>query len=165
MTLLCTCSRRAQTAPISRRTASGSTAISNSRLSSNKAWQWRRHGLAMASSSTGADWRKSRHRSERLAQAARINSNPLLAEASVDLEALARNALALVGRQEQRQTCDVVGRHRIGNSLTRANFSDLLLVREPEPALALGEHHAGRDGVDANAVGSDQPSQGVGEDG
>src|SRR5258708_29536372 len=81
---------------------------------------------------------------------------PGLAEASVDLEALARNALALVGRQKQRQTCDVVGRHRIGNSLTRANFSDLLLVREPQLTLALGDHHAGRDGVDANAVGPDR---------
>src|SRR5256885_5299864 len=41
----------------------------------------------------------------------------LLAEAPVDLKALARNALALVGRQKQRQTCDVAGRHRIGNGL------------------------------------------------
>jgi hypothetical protein len=75
-----------------------------------------------------------------------FGTHTLLAEASVDLKALARNALALFGRQEQRQTCDVVGRHRIGNSLTHANFSDLLLVREPQPTLALGDHHAGRDG-------------------
>src|SRR6202142_393606 len=91
------------------------------------------------------------------------SSSPLLTEASVDLEALARYALALVGRQKQRQTCDVVGRHRIGNSLARAKFNDLLLVREPQPTLTLGDHHAGRDGVDANAVGSDQLRQGVGE--
>src|SRR5215468_6633220 len=84
-------------------------------------------------------------------------------EASVDLKALARNALALVGRQEQRQACDVIGRHRVGNGLTRAKFSDLLLVRIPQPTLAIRDHHAGRDGVDAYAVGSDQPSQRVGE--
>ena len=45
-----------------------------------------------------------------------------LAVASVDLEALARNALAFVGSQKKRQTRDVVGRHRIGNSLTRAKI-------------------------------------------
>src|SRR5256885_14899393 len=86
-----------------------------------------------------------------------------LAKAPVDLKALARNALALVGRQKQRQTCDVAGRHRIGNGLTRAKFSDLLLVRKPQPTLALGDHHAGRNRVDPNAVCSNQPGQRVGE--
>src|SRR5438445_11566338 len=86
-----------------------------------------------------------------------------LAKASVDLKALARNALALVGRQKQRQTRDVAGRHRIGNSLTRAKFGDLPLVREPQPTLAIRDHHAGRDGVDTYAVGSDQPGQRIGE--
>src|SRR5213080_219891 len=87
----------------------------------------------------------------------------LLAKAPVDLKALARNALALVGRQKQRQTCDVAWRHRIGNGLTRAKFSDLLLVRKPQPTLALGDHHAGRNRVDPNAVCSNQPGQRVGE--
>src|SRR3979490_2686569 len=77
MTLLCTCSRPAQTAPISRRTDSGSTAISSIRLPPNKAWREPRHRTAMVSPSNGAGWRKSRHRSERLAQAARINRGVL----------------------------------------------------------------------------------------
>ena len=55
------CSRRAQTAPISRRTDSGSIATSSSRWCSNKVWHWRRRDLAMASPLTGAGWRKSHH--------------------------------------------------------------------------------------------------------
>ena len=51
---------------------------------------------------------------------------------------------------------DVFGRHRIGDGLARAQFGDRLLVRIPQPALAFGDHHAGRDGVDADAVGADQ---------
>src|SRR5215203_4823267 len=87
----------------------------------------------------------------------------LLAEASVDLKALARNALALVGRKEQRQARDIAGRYRIGNSLTRAKFSDLLFVREPQSTLTIGDHHARRNRIDPNAVGSNQPGQRVRE--
>jgi len=49
-------------------------------------------------------------------------------------KALARNALALVGRQNSARRAMVARRHRIGNSLTRAKFNDLLLVREPQLA-------------------------------
>src|SRR4030081_1994689 len=71
MTLLCTCSRPAQTAPISRPTASGSTAILSSRSSSNKAWH---------SAGTAWPWhhlRLERVGASRVIQAARINRRVL----------------------------------------------------------------------------------------
>jgi len=55
------------------------------------------------------------------------------------------------------------GGHRIRNRLAGSHLGDSALVLEPEPALAFGDHHTGRDGVDANAVGPDQPGQRVGE--
>ena len=57
MTSPSTCSRPAQIAPISRRTVSGSTAISSTRSSSTKGWLWRQRDPATASPSTGKDWR------------------------------------------------------------------------------------------------------------
>lgn len=88
---------------------------------------------------------------------------PSLTQSSIDLKALPRDARALVGGQEQRQARDVVGRYRIRNGLAGAQFGDLPLVRVPEPALAFGDHHAGRDRVDANAIGTDQTGERVGE--
>src|SRR3982751_4255759 len=86
-----------------------------------------------------------------------------LAETSVDLKTLARDAPALIGGEEQRHVRDVVGRHRVGNGLTRAQLGDRLVVRVPQPALTLRDHHPWRYRVDADAVGPERPGQGVGE--
>ncbi len=52
--------RPAQIAPISKRTALGSTAISSTRSLSTRAWLWRQHDPATESPSTGRAWRSSR---------------------------------------------------------------------------------------------------------
>ena len=53
MTSPFTCSRRAQIAPISKRTVLGSTAISSTRSPSTNGWLWRQRDPATVSPSTG----------------------------------------------------------------------------------------------------------------
>ena len=61
MTSPSTCSRPAQIALISKRTALGSIAISSTRSPSTKGWLWRQRAPATVSPSTGRAWLSSRN--------------------------------------------------------------------------------------------------------
>ena len=83
--------------------------------------------------------------------------------AGVDRDRLLGDQPAVVGGEEQREIRDVVRRDQVGQALRRACRLDLRFGLKPQLALALGEHGAGCDRVDPDAVRPQRPGERIGE--
>src|ERR1700747_1659693 len=83
--------------------------------------------------------------------------------AVVDRDRLFGDQPAVIGGEEQREIGDVLRRDQVGQALRGACRLDLRFGLKPQLALALGEHSAGRDRVDPDAVRPQRPGERIGE--